>query len=133
MERIEAAGGLVVTVVCDEPARVRAGLLRGVEVAHPVVVDIDRSTYRSWGLRRASRTSFVTRPGWIADYALAAVRTADRPRRPGHDVRQLGGDFVIAPSGRVALSRPQAGFDDRPPAGELVQALERAAREGSVL
>jgi hypothetical protein len=51
----------------------------------------------------------------------------DRLARPGSDVLQLGGDFVIAPDGRVVLSHPQEGFDDRPPAGVLVRRLEESA------
>jgi hypothetical protein len=50
-------------------------------------------------------------------------------RRLGRDTLQLGGDFVVDPQGRIGSARPQR-HDDRPPVGELLGALERAARGG---
>jgi hypothetical protein len=125
-ERIEAAGGLVLAVAFDEPRRVRAGLLSGVDDPWPVLIDRDRSAYRRWGLRRASRLQ-LARLDWVRGYARMLLR-GDRLARPGRDVLQLGGDFVIDANGTVVLSRPQAGFDDRPAAGLLVRVLEEVAR-----
>jgi hypothetical protein len=123
-DRIEAAGGLVLVVAFDDPGRVRAGLLSGVDDPWPVLIDRDRHTYRAWGLRRASRWR-LARPDWVRGYARMLLR-GDRLARPGRDVLQLGGDFVIDRAGVVVLAHPQAGFDDRPPAGTLVRALEDA-------
>jgi hypothetical protein len=53
----------------------------------------------------------------------------ERLRRLGRDPLQLGGDFVVDPQGRIAYARPQRR-DDRPAVGELLGALERAARGG---
>lgn len=125
--RIDACGGQVLAVVCDEPDRVRAGLLRGIEDPYPVLVDIPGDTYRSWGLGRAPRLALARHPAWIRDYATAALRGTWRAR-PGHDILRLGGDFVVAPDGELTFARPQTGFDDRPPAGELVAALERSGQ-----
>ena len=125
-ERIEAAGGLVLAVAFDEPGRVRAGLLSGAEDPWPVLIDGDRAAYRRWGLRRASRLQ-LARLDWVRGYGRMLLR-GDRLARPGRDVLQLGGDFVISVDGTVVLSHPQSGFDDRPPAGLLVRALEEQAR-----
>jgi hypothetical protein len=126
-ERIEAAGGLVVAVVNDPPERVRAGMLHDLDLPWPVVVDLDRRAYRDWGLGRASLLRTVIAPTWIAGYARRVVGGGERVARPGRDPMQLGGDFVVDPKGIVVFAHPQRGFDDRPPAGELVRALEAAA------
>lgn len=123
-DRIEAAGGLVLAVAFDEPERVRAGLLSGVDDPWPVLIDRERDAYRRWGLRRASWVR-LAQAGWVRGYARMLLR-GERLARPGRDVLQLGGDFVIGRDGDVTLSHPQAGFDDRPPAGVLVRALEEA-------
>jgi hypothetical protein len=121
-DRIEAAGGVVLAVAFESPER----MLSGVDDPWPVLIDRERVAYRAWGLRRASRLQ-LARLGWVLGYARMVAR-GGRLARPGHDVLQLGGDFVIDRDGVVVLAHPQSGFDDRPPAGVLVRALEAAAR-----
>jgi alkyl-hydroperoxide reductase/thiol specific antioxidant family protein len=123
-DRIEAAGGLVLAVAFDEPDRVRAGVLSGIDDPWPVLIDHDRAAYWRWGLRRASRRQ-LARLDWIRGYARMLLR-GDRLSRPGRDVLQLGGDFVIDREGVVVFAHAQSSFDDRPPAGLLVRALEGA-------
>ena len=115
----------MLAVAFDEPDRVRAGLLSGVEDPWPVLIDQERRTYGDWGLRRASR-SRLARLDWVRGYARMLLR-GDRLARPGSDVLQLGGDFVVDREGIVVLAHAQESFDDRPPAGALVKALEDAA------
>ena len=124
-ERIEAAGGVVVAVAGDEPERVRAGMLRDLEVGYPVPYDPQHHVYRAWGLGRASWPRTYLAPEVVRGYGNL-LRRGERLARPGRDVRQLGGDFVIAPDGMLTFSHPQAGPEDRPPAGLLVKELERA-------
>ena len=119
--------GQVVVVVHDEPERVVAGVLNGLDLPFPVVVDRQKRAYRDWGLRRASRRATLLSPRLWTEYARMVLGRGERLGRPGRDVLQLGGDFVIEAEGTVAYSHPQAGADDRPPAGVLVRELERAA------
>jgi AhpC/TSA antioxidant enzyme len=119
--RIDAAGGIVLTVAFESPER----MMRGIEDPWPVLVDRERVAYRRWGLRRASRLQLL-RLDWVRGYARMLLR-GERLARPGRDVLQLGGDFVIDRDGVVVLAHPQAGFDDRPAAALLVRALEEAA------
>ena len=127
IERIEAAGGSVLAVVFDAPERVLAGMMRGLDPPFPVLVDRERRAYAGWRLGRAPRRTLVTRPGWIRAYAEALVRRGESLARPGSDILQLGGDFVVGRDGRLVLSRAQRHFDDRPPAGALVTALEESS------
>jgi AhpC/TSA antioxidant enzyme len=124
-QRITAVGGEAVFVVHDPPDRVRAGMLAGLEVPWPVLVDLDRVAYRAWGLGRAHLTQIWLSPALWARYARL-LAGGERLRRLGRDTLQLGGDFVVDPAGRIAYARPQRR-DDRPPVGVLLRALERAA------
>lgn len=124
--RIDAAGATAVAVVHDDPARVRRVLLAGVDWPYPVAVDLDRAAYRDWGLGRAAWTTIWLDPVVWRQYAQL-LAAGHRIRGRGADLRQLGGDFIVAADGRVAYARPQRR-DDRPPAGALVERLEETAR-----
>jgi hypothetical protein len=92
------------------------------------LVDLDRGAYRAWGLGRASLRQIWLSPATWARYARL-LAGGERLRPLGRDTLQLGGDFVVDPDGHVAYARPQRR-DDRPPVGELLEALERAGRGG---
>lgn len=124
-DRIDAAGGRAVFVVHDEPDRIRESMLAGLDVVFPVLVDLDRQAYRAWGLRRAKWTTVYLDPSVWGSYARKLL-AGERLPKGGRDTLQLGGDFVVAPDGTLAYARPQEA-DARPPVGELLTALERAA------
>ena len=124
-ERIGAAGAEVLVVVHDSPERIRAGMLDGLDVPFPVLVDEQRTAYRAWGLRRAPFWRVYLDPAvWRQYWRL--LRSGERMRRSGADTLQLGGDFVVGRDGRLTYSRPQQA-DDRPPVGVLLRELEHAA------
>ena len=125
-DRIERAGGTAVFVVHDPPQRVRAGLLAGLDLPWPVLVDLDRVAYRAWGLRRASFRTVWLDPRVWARYGRLLLG-GHRLRRLGSDTLQLGGDFVLDADGVVTWARPQHA-DDHPPVGVLLTELERAVR-----
>ena len=124
-DRIARAGGSVVFVAHDTPQRVGAGLLRGIDLPWPMLVDLDRVTYRAWGCGGPRSAPSGWTQGLGALWMPAARRAA--AATPGRDTLHLGGDFVVDPNGVVAWARPQHG-DDRPPVGMLLVELERAAR-----
>ncbi len=126
--RIEAAGNAVI-VVHDPPALLHETMLRDLDLPFPVVVDLEMSAYRAWGLGRASFASTYLVPRVVAFYARRALR--GERLRTGTDPRRLGGDFVIDAGGGIAYAHPQASVDDRPPVGRLVRELERAAATSS--
>lgn len=113
-------------VVHDDPATVRELLLGGaVELPFPVLVDRERETYVRWGCSRTSRWRLWLDPQvWRRYWGL--LRGGMRLRGTGSDTLQLGGDFVVAPDGTVAYSRPQVR-DDRPPVGELIERVRAVA------
>lgn len=119
-DRLAAIDAAVVFIGFDEPELLRTHMLAEVDVPFPFAVDRDRVAYRAWGLRRVPwRTVWLDPRVWWR-YARLLVGGA-RLRSAGEDTLQLGGDFVVAPDGAVAYSRPQVR-DDRPPVGELISA-----------
>lgn len=129
-KKLQELGAGAVFIAHDEPERLARGILDGVELVFPFGIDIERRSYRDWGLRRVSPLRLLLDPPlWLA-YARLLLGGGERWRPRGRDALQLGGDFVVAPDGRVAYSRPQVK-DDRPPVGELLRELERAAAGGA--
>ena len=95
----------------------------------PILVDADRSVYRSYGLGRAS---FLDVWGWNAIRRYWQIL---RPSGPGtradmhaatEDTRQLGGDMVIAPDGRLAWGHWSANSADRPSVDDIAHAVADA-------
>lgn len=124
-DRLAAAGAGAVFVVHDEPQLVKRLLLAGLDVPFPVAVDLDRTAYRAWGLRRAPWARVWLDPKVYARYAVLLLG-GERLRGAGRDLLQLGGDFVVDRQGRLAYARPQER-DDRPPVLEVLKAVEEAA------
>ena len=124
--QLDEADASVVFVTFDDPEPVRRGLLAGLEVPYPVLVDRERVAYRAWGLRRSSLAGIWLDPRVWARYAALVVR-GERLRRLGSDTLQLGGDFVLDGDGKVVYARPQQR-DDRPPVGDLLRMVRSASR-----
>lgn len=127
-ERIDAAA---VFVVFDEPDLIRRTMLADLDpdtLPFPVLVDRERQSYARWGLERASWSTVWLDPNVYKTY-WRLLRAGHRLRGAGTDLLQLGGDFVVAPDGSVAHSRPQQR-DDRPPVGELLRTAEQVADGG---
>jgi hypothetical protein len=88
-----------------------------------VLRDIDRNAYTAFGLGRGS---FLRVWGSRAARRYASLLRADGfggLHRPIEDTRQLGGDFVIDPDGRLAWAFWGAGPDDRPSVDDLIAAV----------
>jgi hypothetical protein len=123
-ERIDTLGS-VLFVAFDKRERLERALPRGLDVPYPVLVNRDRSAYRSWGLGRGSIADVWGDPRVWLHYTRELL-DGERLRRPGSDTLQLGGDFVLDPQRILTYARPQQR-DDRPPVAELLRALECAA------
>ena len=120
-ERIDVAGGIVFAIGFDSPER----MLNGLDFPWPVLLDRDRVAYRAYGLGRAPLAD-VVRLGWLPGY-LRKLLSGDPLKRPGLDVLQLGGDFVVDRAGTVVLAHASEHFEDREPVGELLRAMEASA------
>lgn len=87
----------------------------------PMLADPERRIYQRFGLGQGSIRE-VWNPGTLRLYARLLIR-GRRLRRPRHNTRQLGGDFVIDTDGRLlAAFRPRSP-DDRPSIDDLAAYL----------
>jgi hypothetical protein len=100
---------------------------RGLSV--PILSDGNRDVYAAYGLGRGS---IVRIWGWAtlrsyaqilrrSEHGLADLASATE------DTRQLGGDFVIAPDGRLTWGYWSESPADRPSVNEVLDAAEQAA------
>lgn len=94
------------------------------ELPFPMLADPDRETYRQFDLGRGALRD-IWSLGTMTMYARL-LRQGRRLRRPTQDTRQLGGDFVIDPQGRLAAAFRPASPDDRPAIESLIEAVADA-------
>jgi peroxiredoxin len=90
-----------------------------------VLADPERKLYQAFGLGRASWRRLLS-PRVLVGY-FGLVLRGRRIRMAHEDVHQLGGDFVIDPTGRVVYAHPSADPMDRPDVAELLEAVSHAA------
>ncbi len=95
-------------------------------LALPVLLDPDRSVYRSYGLGRGT-TARVWSPRVVHRYYQIIRRNGFGDlQRATEDTRQLGGDFIIDPRGILTYGFWGAGPDQRPQITELSAAIQAA-------
>lgn len=105
------------------------GYQRRRRLAFPILLDTDRHVYDAYGMGRGS---FLDVWGW---QAIRRYWQILRPSGPGtradlqattEDTRQLGGDMVIAPDGRLAWGHWSERSTDRPSVDEIAHAVAEA-------
>lgn len=116
--------GAGVVAVGFSPAPPLAELADHLQWPWPFLSDPDRLLYARLGLGRAARRE-VFNPATLSIYAKAAAR-GEAIHRPVEDMRQMGGDGVMAGGRVVRLHRP-ASPDDRPAVDTLMAALAEVA------
>lgn len=94
------------------------------DLPFPLLADPDRRVYRQFDLGRGALHR-IWNPGTLLLYGRL-LRQGRKLQRPTQDTRQLGGDFVIDPEGRLAAGFWPASPDDRPPVDTLVAAVRDA-------
>ncbi len=94
----------------------------------PIVIDPDRSAYRAFGLESGSFRDIwglATIERYVEIFRTDGFKNL---KRPVEDTRQLGGDFVIDPSGKVVYGHWSKGPADRPDVADLVAAIDAVER-----
>ena len=117
------ARGAVVLVISFDPARRVRGYCRRLRLPFRCLSDEQRVAYHAYDLGRASWLRTLT-PRALAPYVKLFLRLgARRPAFAGQDLRQMGGDFVVAPDGRLALAYASHDPADRPSVDQLLAAI----------
>jgi peroxiredoxin len=126
LAEIEQLGGQVLAVSFTPAAKARPFLEK-----HPlsvtVLCDPNREAYRAFELGQTSWLRILN-PLVLIKF-LGIMLRGWLPFRPdqGEDLMQLGGDFVLDAQRRLVYSYRSADPADRPSAGELLQAVRKAA------
>lgn len=119
-----AARGCSVAVVSQSPAAELARYRPRQRWRVPIYGDPQRQLYRALGLERTAWYIFLW-PPVVLGYLWGMLR-GYRPRlpRPGEDVLQLGGDFILDRQLRLRYAYRSATPTDRPTPAELLRGLE---------
>jgi hypothetical protein len=118
----EAKDAEVLVVSFDPPRRIRA-YCRRLRLPFRCLSDEARLAYRAFGLGRASWLRTLT-PKALAPYVRLYLRPGGpRPMSGGQDLRQMGGDFVVRPDGRLTFAYASHDPADRPSVDDLLAAI----------
>lgn len=118
----------VVLITFTTPEELDAYQLRR-QLRLPILIDADRSVYRAYGMGRGS---FLDVWGWRSVRRYWQILRPSGPgrRRDLHatseDTRQLGGDMVIAPDGRLSWGHWSTRSTDRPSVDDILRAVADA-------
>ncbi|MBI2835817.1 MAG: AhpC/TSA family protein [Acidobacteria bacterium] len=115
----EDLGTRIAVVTFETTPFVRAYLAE-TKVTWPILIDHDRTLYRSYGMHRGHLWNiWGPRTWWAYVKELAHGRL---PRYSRADTRQLGGDVLVDPEGIVRLHYVGTGPADRPSVAQILQA-----------
>lgn len=109
-----------ILVVTFEAAPLVRAYLADTSLVWSVLIDAGRRLYRAYGMHRGRLSDIWGLRTWMA-YAKELVR-GRLPRYSGGDTRQLGGDVLIDPDGRVRLHHVGHGPADRPSVAAILDA-----------
>jgi len=126
-ERLDDSAELVLLTFTT--AELLDGYQQRRDLSVPILIDGNRDVYAAYGLGRGSIGRIW---GWATLRRYAQIL-----RRSDHgitdlasateDTRQLGGDFVITPDGRLGWGYWSEGPADRPFIHEVLGAVDQAA------
>jgi len=115
----------VVVVAYDEASLLGAKVLHELELPYPLVIDRSRSSYAAWGMGRTNLFGAMLSPSLNWRY-LRLLLKGERFLGFAPDMFQLGGDFVLEPSGRILFAHRMRNNGDRASVSFLVDELRRA-------
>jgi hypothetical protein len=121
-DELRAKGADVLVISFDPIRRVRA-YCRRLRLSFRCLSDEQRRTFAAYHLGRASWLRTLT-PRALAPYVTLYLRRGGpRPAFGGQDLRQMGGDFVVAPDGRLTLAHASHDPADRPSTDDVLEAI----------
>ena len=124
LDRLGDALPVVITFT-DDPRRL-AAYREHLNLAFPVLADVDRTLYDLLGAGRGSVRK-VWSPGTLAMYGRL-LRRGRRLQRPTGDTRQLGADVIVGRNGRLGRVWLPPSPDARPSIDAIVDAVHESER-----
>lgn len=119
--------GLEIVVVTFEARERAEEYVRETGLRWPLLIDRRRVVYSAYGMGRGRWSAIWGPATWWA--YLQLIGRGHRLRRPTGDIRQLGGDVLVDPMGRVALHHVGKGPADRPAVAALFERVRQGQRD----
>ncbi len=126
-QELDEANAILV-VVAAEPLDQLAEVARKEGWTGPVLADPERRVYLAYGLSRLPWYRVFTPKAAIL--YLGFMLRGRFPGKPGQDVMQQGGDFIVDGEGIVRFASAGSRAHDRPPVDALMQCLRAIAFPG---
>ena len=126
LPEFDRLGAKIVVISFVAPVRLRQHLSSG-RWSIRMLADPDRKAYQAFGLQRATWSQLL-RPRAMVVYLKLMLR-GRMPRRPQEDIHQLGGDFILDSTGRIAYEYRSQDPADRPDPAELLRVIAEFAME----
>ncbi len=90
----------------------------------PLLADEGRTVYKAYGMRVGSLREIYS-PQVIAKYARLIRGGMKMQMKTDEDTRQLGGDVIVGPDGRIILAHCSKNQADRPSVETLVATIRK--------
>ncbi len=90
----------------------------------PLLADEGRAVYKAYGMRIGSLRD-IYGPDTLKKYAELIRKGMKMRLKTDEDTRQLGGDVIVGPDGRVILAHCSKNQADRPSVETIVAAIQR--------
>ncbi len=91
----------------------------------PLLADEGRTVYKAYGMRVGTLRQIYA-PDVLAKYARLIKSGMKLRLKTDEDTRQLGGDIVVGPDGKVVFARCSKNQADRPSVAAIVAAISAA-------
>ena len=122
-DRLAQLGAEVLLVAHQDPELMMSQMLRDLALPFVLLVDPQRQAYARWGLGEATYRVFLVPSLYAA--ILKMVLRRPPPLGEAPESRQMGGDFVVDRTGRLAFVNRMRSLHDRAPVTDLLAAAER--------
>lgn len=115
----------VVMVGMGDPAQT-AQFIRELDLPYPVLSDADRAAYRAYRTIEAGAKEFLNPKSGMS--VLGAIARGNRGGKPVGSVQQLGGVYLVDPTGSLRWTKPSTYAGDHASPDDILSAAGQAAR-----
>lgn len=121
-ERIEALN-LKILIITFEHRAIAEAYAKATHLEWPMIVDENREWYQAFNMHKGGRWKIFGPSSWWTYIKL--LFRGRKLKSPTGDVRQLGGDILIAPEGEVKLHHVGETPADRPEVDAILKIIEQ--------
>jgi hypothetical protein len=125
-DEIEGFGAQVLLVTHAPPTLLEQKMMHDLQNPFPLLLDPEKAAYRAWGLGKTGPAGAMLSPSLNWRYLKLLLR-GERFLGTAPNMFQLGGDFIVDSSGRIAAAHPMRNNGDHTEVPQLLLELARVA------